>query len=119
MSVAMQIGHPSSSLDQGGEVGAEKWKHRSSWIACLPENSEKLICRFSFVYMFFIYVFLPRQFTNQEAFVSRENLQVNNTSFWTSPWACFSKVPRTVRARKASYQTEMRLPWKADLLTCL
>ena len=31
--------------------------------------------------------------------------------------ACFSKVPRTFRARKASCQTAIRLFSKADLLT--
>ena len=34
------------------------------------------------------------------------------------PGATFSKVPRTFRARKASFQTVIRLFWKADLLTC-
>ena len=32
--------------------------------------------------------------------------------------ACFWKVPWTFRARKASWQTAIRLLWKADLLTC-
>ena len=35
-----------------------------------------------------------------------------------SPGACFSKVPRTFRARKASCQTAIHLLDKADLLTC-
>ena len=35
-----------------------------------------------------------------------------------APGACFSKVPRTFRARKASYQTAFHLFWKANLLTC-
>ena len=34
-----------------------------------------------------------------------------------APGACFSKVPRTFQARKASCQTRICLVWKADLLT--
>ena len=33
------------------------------------------------------------------------------------PWARFSKVPKTFRARKAICETVNRLFWKADLLT--
>ena len=33
--------------------------------------------------------------------------------------ACFSKVPRTFRARKASCQSAFRFFWKANLWTCL
>ena len=35
-----------------------------------------------------------------------------------SSGACFSKVLRAFRARKASCQAAIRLFWKADLLTC-
>ena len=36
----------------------------------------------------------------------------------SSTGVCFSKVPRTFWARKASCQIAIRLFWKADLLTC-
>ena len=32
--------------------------------------------------------------------------------------ACFSKAPKTFRARKAICETTNRMFWKADLLTC-
>ena len=39
-------------------------------------------------------------------------------SHLSHPWARFSKVSKTFRARKAIFEIVNRLFWKADLLTC-
>ena len=54
---------------------------------------------------------------NYLVLVFRQSLE-NSFRVMFSAGACFSKVLRTFRVRKASCQTAVRLFWKADLLTC-